>query len=278
MRRTLVGLVLAVTVVAPLAATASPAAGAAGAATKAASVTEIQDVPYDVPGTTQQIMDIYEPDGVGPYPAVILIHGGGFTSGDKADVQTAADRIAQAGFVVFAPNYRLAPQNAFPAPLVDMKAAVQYVQMRGSLFDADPSRLGTMGFSAGGNLAEMVAYQSNLVRVVISWSGPTDLNTLWADGVAHKAMSAYLHCSSCTSTDLTPASPTTFVTAGAPPSDLYSSQSDFVPTSQQTELSSELSSVGVTSRVTVEPKGHAQGYFAVAIGPSIQFLQQYLGG
>ncbi len=125
MRRTLVGLVLAVTVVAPLAAAASPAGATVAAGTKAASVTEIQDVPYDVPGTTQQIMDIYEPDGVGPYPAVILIHGGGFTSGDKADVQAAADRIAQAGFVVFAPNYRLAPQNAFPAPLVDVKAAVQ---------------------------------------------------------------------------------------------------------------------------------------------------------
>jgi acetyl esterase/lipase len=272
-RRTLVGLLLAVTVVAPLAVTASPA----GATGKVLNVTEIPDVPYDVPGTTQQIMDIYEPDGAGPYPAVILVHGGGFTSGDKADVQTAASAIAQVGFVVFAPNYRLSPQSPFPAPLADVKAAVQYVQMRGSLFNADASRVGTMGFSAGGNLAEMVAYQVGGIKAVVSWSGPTDFNTLWAAGVAHKAMSAYLHCTSCTSANFTPASPTAFVTTGAPPSDLYSSKSDFVPISQQTELSSDLSSAGVHSRVTVEPAGHAQGYFNAAIGPSIAFLQQYLG-
>src|SRR5439155_24744480 len=130
------------------------------------------DVPDRIFETTAEHvnikLDIYRPAGTEVHPALILIHGGAWKSGCKGDVGTEAWRAVAAGFVVFAINYRLDCDPAFPPPDVDDPAlcgygaflpvtdvvtAVLWVRANGSRFGADPARVAALGFSAGGNLA-----------------------------------------------------------------------------------------------------------------------------
>src|SRR5215831_5614184 len=67
------------------------------------------------------MMDLARPKGPGPYPAVIAIHGGGFSGGERAQWDPGILRLAQRGYVAASIDYRLAPRNQFPAPLQDAK-------------------------------------------------------------------------------------------------------------------------------------------------------------
>src|SRR5260370_26788538 len=68
------------------------------------------------------MMDIARPQGPGPYPTVIAIHGGGFTAGDRADWLQRIAQLVPQGFVAAAVDYRLAPRSQLPAPPHDVKA------------------------------------------------------------------------------------------------------------------------------------------------------------
>ena len=77
-----------------------------------------RDVTYGSADGVTLLMDVYRPPaGAEPYPAVVVVHGGGWYTGDKsdADVVNASRVLADAGYVVFNINYRLAPEFPFPA-------------------------------------------------------------------------------------------------------------------------------------------------------------------
>ncbi len=117
------------------------------------------DVTYCSPAGTIQQMDLYFPPGNGgPAPAVIYIHGGGLTGGDKQQGAGMADIpiLVEAGFIVASINYRLAPAFTFPAQLEDAKCAVRFLRSTAFEFGLDPERIGVYGTSAGGYLAAML--------------------------------------------------------------------------------------------------------------------------
>jgi acetyl esterase len=103
---------------------------------------------------------IYVPEGDGPFGALVWYHGGGFVIGDLESTDgTAREHCAGAGVAVVSVDYRLAPEDPFPAAVDDAVAALEWIAGGGAPADAhiDPSRLAVGGDSAGGNLAAVTA-------------------------------------------------------------------------------------------------------------------------
>src|SRR5213075_2196302 len=79
-------------------------------------------------------LDAYVPEGAGPFPAVILVHGGGWTAGDKSGgpkkalIAPMQEPLERAGFAWFSVNYRLAPKHRYPACIEDVEAAIRWVK------------------------------------------------------------------------------------------------------------------------------------------------------
>ena len=102
---------------------------------------------------------VYRPEGEGPFPTVALFHGGGFVIGDLETHDNMARAICRgAEAVVVSVDYRLAPENPYPAAVDDAIAATRFVQERLDDFEGD-GRLAVAGDSAGGNLAAVVAHE-----------------------------------------------------------------------------------------------------------------------
>jgi acetyl esterase/lipase len=114
------------------------------------------DVPYRRAGEVQLALDVYLPEGGARRPALLLVHGGAWMHGDKGDVAELGARLAARGYACFAPEYRLAPANRFPAQIEDCVYAVQFVRERAADYDVDPARVGALGFSAGGHLVALL--------------------------------------------------------------------------------------------------------------------------
>ena len=104
---------------------------------------------------------IYSPAGDGPHPALVFFHGGGWVLGDLDTVDGPCRSLTnQAGCVVVSVDYRLAPENKFPACLDDCTAAVRWVSENAGALGIDGSRIAIGGDSAGGNLTATVALQN----------------------------------------------------------------------------------------------------------------------
>ena len=144
-------------------------------------------------------LDLYAPEaGGGPRPAVVVIHGGSWQSGDRGEFKDFNRWLASRGYVVASVDYRLAPLWPFPAAAEDVRAALAWLRTRAGELGLDPSRIVTLGRSAGGQLALLAAYTDPSVRGVVAFYAPADLklayelrgNPLVIDGPA--ILSAYL--------------------------------------------------------------------------------------
>jgi triacylglycerol lipase len=120
----------------------------------------LADVSYRQVGGDELRLDFYRPRGVAmdqPLPAVILIHGGAWRTGDKRAIAPYAHDVVAAGFAAVAVQYRLAPEHRYPAAVHDVAAAVEYVHQQAANYAIDPDRLAVWGYSAGAHLACMLA-------------------------------------------------------------------------------------------------------------------------
>ena len=116
-----------------------------------------QDIVYTKAGSAELKLDLVRPaEGDGPFPAVVVIHGGAWRQGNKADVRPILPQFAQRGYVAISPQYRFCPKDAFPAQVHDVKAAVRWLKANAKKYKVDPERIGAIGFSAGGHLALML--------------------------------------------------------------------------------------------------------------------------
>ncbi len=94
--------------------------------------------------------------GKGPFPAVVIIHGGGWLYGSYREYTLLATRLAEKGYVAMTASYRLAPDHRFPAQLHDVKSAVRWLRAHAAQYRVDKDRIGVFGHSAGGHLACML--------------------------------------------------------------------------------------------------------------------------
>ncbi len=90
-------------------------------------------------------------------PAVLVIHGGGWMSGDKWTMAAYGQKLARAGYVAISINYRLAPTHKFPAQVDDVRQALLWIRGRAEKYRIDLERLGLFGYSAGGHLSALTA-------------------------------------------------------------------------------------------------------------------------
>src|SRR5436190_12031384 len=118
------------------------ALGTAGVA-RAALQTNIE---YGVAGGESLKLDAYVPEGSGPFPTVILVHGGGWTGGDKSGgpkkgyMAPMHEPLQRAGFAWFSINYRLAPAYRYPACIEDIETAIRWVKTHAAEYHLDPRR------------------------------------------------------------------------------------------------------------------------------------------
>ncbi len=103
--------------------------------------------------------DLYIPDGSGPFPALVAVHGGGWQQGTRVAYRHWGPHLAKAGYVVFAVDYRLCKpqQKSYPQAVHDIRAAVQFVRFSATDLKVDGKRIGLTGNSAGAHLAALVA-------------------------------------------------------------------------------------------------------------------------
>jgi acetyl esterase len=154
----------------------------AGVATSTAAPLDKKDVEYARPDGKPVLLDLHVPDGRGPFPAAILVHGGGFDEGSKStNVKPLFDVLANAGFAWFSIDYRLAPEFRFPQANDDLNSAIRWVKANAAAYRVDVSKLAIIGESAGGflvNYAGTHGTPETRVAAVVDFYGPVDYEKL----------------------------------------------------------------------------------------------------
>jgi acetyl esterase len=125
-------------------------------------------------------LDAAIPEGSGPFPAAIIVHGGGWVRGDRlTEVQPLFEPLTDAGIAWFSIDYRLTSDwTRFGTAIEDVESAVRFVKSHAAEYRIDPNRIALVGESAGGQLAAMSALSSDpatKVRAVVALYTPTDL-------------------------------------------------------------------------------------------------------
>jgi len=155
---------------------------AAGIALFAAASVDQKDVEFARPDGKPLLLDLHIPDGGGPFPAAILIHGGGFDEGSRStNVRPLFEPLADAGFAWFSIDYRLAPDAHFPEATADVNSAIGWVKAHSAEYRLDLGRIVLIGESAGGYLVNYAgAHQTPDTRVaaVVDFYGPVDYGKL----------------------------------------------------------------------------------------------------
>jgi len=165
------------------------------AISQSAEVVFEQGIEYSNPDGQHLQLNLAQPkDASGKLPAVVCIHGGGFRGGNRDRWNKLCNQLAERGYVAATVSYRLAPKYQYPAAVHDVKAAVRWLRANAEKYHVDPDRIGTVGDSAGGHLAQYLAVtgdvkslegpdgeplvnagQSSRVSCVVNYYGPCDL-------------------------------------------------------------------------------------------------------
>lgn len=208
-------------------------------------------------GHARQRFDWIRPpaEAPGPYPGVVLFHGGGFARGTTKDVESIARALALRGFAVVNAEYRLLPEADLNEIVADAVSVTRYAHAHADELDIAAERLALMGRSAGGHLALMAAYTGGVpVRAVVSEAGPTDLDpVMWDGSVRGAVMRRYSK-----SADTRALSPVHVASAEAPPTLLIHGCRDHnVPFAHARILQVRLEGLGVPVRLVAVPRtGH----------------------
>lgn len=245
-----------------------------GLVTSTVAATELKrDIAYGQAAGETLRLDARIPDGDGPFPVAIFVHGGGWSGGDKAGTDkpgSGADITAwfapldQASFVSFSINYRLAPQHRWPACLVDVQTAIRWVKAHAAEYRGDPTRVALFGHSAGGHLVCLAATSADAdtrVQAVVGYAPVTDLV---ADTEVRGGLSPSLQKLHGQPREPSPASlailrdtsPINHVRPGLPPFLLVHGDADkTVPYQQSLAFQAKLRAAGVTCDLVTIPQG-----------------------
>lgn len=143
-----------------------------------AVIPDRRGLPYIEAGGNRQQGDLYLPEGTGPFPAAVVIHGGGWNRRDRSDMAAVARQLAESGIAAYNINYRLAPEHNHPAQLNDVHSALRYMEANAERWRLDPKRFITVGYSSGGHLALLAAELPDphgpKVAAVIAGGAPID--------------------------------------------------------------------------------------------------------
>jgi acetyl esterase len=109
-----------------------------------------EDIEYQRIDGEPLLARIYRPRGPGPFPAVVGVHGGAWTSGDRTNNAAIDQALAATGTVVMALDFRIAPRWRYPAPVADVNFGIRWLKAHAAQFDTRPDWVGAVGSSSGG--------------------------------------------------------------------------------------------------------------------------------
>ncbi|MDB9823295.1 alpha/beta hydrolase [Deltaproteobacteria bacterium] len=150
------------------------------------------NIPYADRSEAEKL-DIYLPnEGKGLFPLIVFVHGGGWSSGDKASLLLGAVlKALDHGYAVVSVNYRLTIEASFPAQINDVKAAIRWIRANADTYGFNPDSIAAWGDSAGGHLVALLGTsggikdfedpdlgnieESSRIQAVVDWFGPIDL-------------------------------------------------------------------------------------------------------
>ncbi|REE98508.1 alpha/beta hydrolase [Thermomonospora umbrina] len=153
------------------------------------------DLDY-APDSLSQRLDLHVPQGTGPVPLVVFVHGGDWRSGDKSEVdRNGRAEFLKAGYAVATINHRPAAEARWPAAAQDAKTAVRWLRANARQYHLDPRRFAVLGMASGGYLAAATALTggrrtvfdvpglghartSATVQAAVLWSAPTEFGAL----------------------------------------------------------------------------------------------------
>lgn len=121
----------------------------------------VHDVEYRNDGGNSWMVTVYEPQGSGPFPALLDVHGGAWNRGDRTADDVMNRALAASGVVVAAVDFRLAPAHPYPALVQDVNFAIRWLKVHAAEFNADPNTVGGMGCSSGGHTLMLSAMRPN---------------------------------------------------------------------------------------------------------------------
>lgn len=127
------------------------------------SVKQDTGIVYCTTGSRALRLDVFAPKAKArkKRPAILIIHGGGWRSGNRAQHHPLAQQLANLGYVCFTPEYRLSTEALYPAAVHDLKAAIRYVKLNATAHQVDTNKIAVLGFSAGGQLAALLGVTGN---------------------------------------------------------------------------------------------------------------------
>jgi acetyl esterase/lipase len=128
-------------------------------------------------------------------PAVLVIHGGGWRSGNRQQHIPLAQRLAAAGYASFTVEYRLSTEALYPAAINDLRSALRWLKANGKKFNVDTNKVAVLGFSAGGELATYVGFKAgDQIQAIIDIDGTLSfVHPDGREGDDRKSISAGTH-------------------------------------------------------------------------------------
>lgn len=167
--------------------------GTPAIAVSSTTLEEHLDVVYAKYGDRAMHLDLIRPKNAsGDLPAVLLVHGGGWTQGNKTRFHAMAQALAWRGYVTASVEYRLAGEAKFPAAIHDVNAAIRWLRANSKQYGIDPQRIAAVGGSAGGHLVALAAAApevkelqgdggnpevSSRLQAAVVMAGPLDLTS-----------------------------------------------------------------------------------------------------
>lgn len=199
-------------------------------------------------------LDFYPSSASGQSPLLVVIHGGSWKGGSRADLPELGRYLAERGYAVASVSYRFAPKHQYPAARQDVRRAIDFLQLNAQALKIDPSRVVLLGRSAGGHLALLSAYadRESGIRGVVALYPVIDLR--W--GYDHPTNPRVLNSTAtlesflggspaATGTRYDEASPLSYVDSTAPPTLLIHGDGDELVFPEHTRrLSARLTAAG----------------------------------
>jgi len=194
------------------------------------SFREERDRVYKNADNIKLTADFFIPEIPGPKPAVLVVHGGGWTK-RAGDMEWICKDLARAGFVAVNITYRLAPGSVYPKAVDDIRDATHWLKAHAAEYEIDSSRIAGWGYSAGANLVLLAGLDPKLgMKAVVAGGAPADL-TVWPKSSEVKKFIG--HPLDSHGNLWAEASPINHVRADSPPVFLYHGEWDWIVSLEQ---------------------------------------------
>ncbi len=260
-----------------------------------------KDLVYTSYGSRELHLDLFTPavGGAGLRPGVVIVHGGGWRSGDRSMLVPMAEKLASHGYVTAVVEYRLSVESLFPAAVYDLKAAVRWMRASAEKYGIDSAKIAIYGCSAGGELASFLGTtngidkfdgngdhpdHSSSVQAIVNVDGLVDftnINSTKYDGDPEKPSAAHLWIGASYKEKpelWKEASPITYVSAATPPIIFINSSMEHYHAGRD-EMISQLRKFGIHYEVhTLDGTPHTfwlfHPWFEQTLNYALQFLDE----